>query len=869
MANAIAEHMRAVRRAEWGRLPGGPTRAWKDVRRIIRFLTNLLSVVRLSVVSGTAPFCFSPPCHVVVVSDAIHAPRGREDEAPPRSYLDAMGTSKKSKSSVRLPSDDAMADDLREAIRAKHRLVEQMKEDVKDGDRDGKGDGSGKPKRSSVWKIVVVVGIIVLFFTMASGASAAEKATRAMRARYAQRRALENEERTKWRSERILRHFGLRRLSQLRHTDPVLTGDDLYVAVRDPDTHFLVVPVSHTVQIETRATKRGGVGLAYVDVPIVSPSSYEPMRENDGLAFETFLRSFLASGSNKGLQVSLRDPRVVVPVIKLLEDAVKRRVLNSPIVLEAEVLPGPNGFLPQMACVFANASAYHDAFLWDDYHYGDDARDDGESSTSLTARAPRPRPPPASCSLRQYTEALAADALVPFDPVGFARTAATRLPGAVLAPGVATGGVPCAGVHAEEGSDADVAWNYEQMLAASGGNVSAEVAAMADKGVDGGFRLDNWRRVSKFARRDAIRNEDVKVFKFDELLARRARSDAEAAASKMDKDDAAVDRDVFGLPSFFSAAKALRAKARADGLHGEVDEEGRKHRRRAKKRATLKRTRSTARAAAAAARAKAKATKDEDAEDADADGSENVRGATRKLHQMDFEMMAEAEALQTAERRAAFAEARSVAARDRAASRPNAYDYAAEAARLLAVPSYGPDIGVQQIRLLRDASWDGDTWFPHSACALSGTAKAHPGFLRDLVNRRLGYAVALRGNVLLTETLRVSLLRELDASRTVLGHDFARLPHGETVTAAQIFVDPVVDDPELALEESEEERALEGAEKDVVGVDYAGAEEELLDEESALWKAKAGMLAKYAKAYARKYGAVEEDEDEETKPAAR
>ena len=45
--------------------------------------------------------------------------------------------------------------------------------------------------------------------------------------------------------------------------------------------------------------------------------------------------------------------------------------------------------------------------------------------------------------------------------------------------------------------------------------------------------------------------------------------------------------------------------------------------------------------------------------------------------------------------------------------------------------------------------------------------------------------------------------------------------------------------------------------------------EELLDEESALWKAKVRMLAKYAKAYARKYGGVDEEEEEETKPAAR
>ena len=369
---------------------------------------------------------------------------------------------------------------------------------------------------------VVIIGIVVWILTMLGGASAAEKATRAMRARYAQRRALENEERTKWRSERILRHFGLRRLSQLRHTEPVLTGDDLFIAVRDPDTHFLVVPVSHTTRIETRVTKNGGAGLAYVDVPVVSLSSYEPVARDDGLDFETFLRSFLDSGSNKGLRVSFRDPRVVVPVMKALEDAVDRRVLNSPIALEAEVLPGPNGYLPRMACVFKNASAYHDAYLWDDYDY------DGREDDSNTTRAPGPRPPPASCSLRQYQEALAADALVPFDPVGFVRTAATRLPGAVLAPGVASGGVPCAGVRVAEGSDADVAWSYEQALAASGGNVSAEASAMADKGVDGGFRLDNWRRVSKFARRDAIRDEEVKVFKFDELL---ARADAKAATA--------------------------------------------------------------------------------------------------------------------------------------------------------------------------------------------------------------------------------------------------------------------------------------------------------------------------------------------------
>ena len=240
--------------------------------------------------------------------------------------------------------------------------------------------------------------------------------------------------------------------------------------------------------------------------------------------------------------------------MKALEDAVDRRVLNSPIALEAEVLPGPNGYLPRMACVFKNASAYHDAYLWDDYDY------DGREDDSNTTRAPGPRPPPASCSLRQYQEALAADALV-LRSGGFRAHRPRRLPGAVLAPGAASGGVPCAGVRVAEGSDADVAWSYErQALAANGGNVSAEVAAMADKGVDGGFRLDNWRRVSRFMRRDATRAKDVKVFKFDELPAR--------ADKDKDKDDAgtdaaaAADLDMIKLPSSSPRIRSSRATAR-------------------------------------------------------------------------------------------------------------------------------------------------------------------------------------------------------------------------------------------------------------------------------------------------------------------
>ena len=42
------------------------------------------------------------------------------------------------------------------------------------------------------------------------------------------------------------------------------------------------------------------------------------------------------------------------------------------------------------------------------------------------------------------------------------------------------------------------------------------------------------------------------------------------------------------------------------------------------------------------------------------------------------------------------------------------------------------------------------------------------------------------------------------------------------MTSNNVFVDPVVDNPELALEESEEESELEEVEREVVGVDYGG-----------------------------------------------
>ena len=79
------------------------------------------------------------------------------------------------------------------------------------------------------------------------------------------------------------------------------------------------------------------------------------------------------------------------------------------------------------------------------------------------------------------------------------------------------------------------------------------------------------------------------------------------------------------------------------------------------------------------------------------------------------------------------------------------------------------------------------------------------------------------------------------------------------MTSNNVFVDPVVDNPELALEESEEESELEEVERELGGVDYGGGEEELLDQERSLWNAKVAGVAKFMKQYVHQFVTSQED----------
>jgi hypothetical protein len=223
----------------------------------------------------------------------------------------------------------------------------------------------------------------------------------------------------------------------------------------------------------------------------------------------------------------------------------------------------------------------------------------------------------------------------------------------------------------------------------------------------------------------------------------------------------------------------------------------------------------------------------------------------RGLLQMDFEVMAIAEAEQMNRERAAMKE-RSDARRAEKDAR--AFDAVAHARSLARVGAFDWTSGDAVDALLANATWRGDVFLPIPACAMPRQRRDAPGFVRDALDRRLGRVALLRGPALLTKGQRAAMLSELDSSRTMLGHDLVRLPDGERMRESEVFFDPLVDNPEAALEEGEEEATLERAAAALDAVDYADAEETLVEEEESAWRKKLEGLKAFIAEYAETYG---------------
>ena len=294
---------------------------------------------------------------------------------------------------------DALSQELRDAIRAKHRLVEKMKESVVEAsDR-----STGTPGRNKIsfawWKALLVSAFVALCVVAVQQAATSDRVAEIranMRAR-ARLAAWEHEEKKRWSSERMLRHFGLRRASSLRFTEPVYTFADLWDAVRDPDTHVITVEVAIDAQ-----TAR----------PAVRTSTYAKP-ERFAMSLDKLLTSFARFGSNKGLRFVFRDPRAIAPATRAIGDRVDDGKIASPIILEAEVAAGPEGYLPEMSVIAG------DALEWQ-------SKDAGEAR------------PPRSYTLAQLANAHPDADFVPFDPKELVEAAKRDVPGAILSLSAAT-----------------------------------------------------------------------------------------------------------------------------------------------------------------------------------------------------------------------------------------------------------------------------------------------------------------------------------------------------------------------------------------------------------------------------------------------
>ena len=73
------------------------------------------------------------------------------------------------------------------------------------------------------------------------------------------------------------------------------------------------------------------------------------------MSLDKLLTSFARFGSNKGLRFVFRDPRAIAPATRAIGDRVDDGKIASPIILEAEVAAGPEGYLPEMSVIAGDA----------------------------------------------------------------------------------------------------------------------------------------------------------------------------------------------------------------------------------------------------------------------------------------------------------------------------------------------------------------------------------------------------------------------------------------------------------------------------------------------------------------------------------
>ena len=229
---------------------------------------------------------------------------------------------------------------------------------------------------------------------------------------------------TQWTMERVCRHFSVENPSEITIAYRV-DGDAMLrevmevegVNVINVDVAYSETTVSKKIGNRKIGHQKIGKDKTYA-VPVVSHSAYR----SSSFTFDDFLATFvkLNAKRRKGLLVTFKDPRAVVPTFSLLSEEYKYDRIRGPLIVGGEVLPGPGGYRPQMGSVL-KVSPYEVNLR------EADVRDPPIPSAKVTyARNEQ------SGRVEKQGEDRYDNLLVPFHPSAFVDKVKTFVPGAIL-----------------------------------------------------------------------------------------------------------------------------------------------------------------------------------------------------------------------------------------------------------------------------------------------------------------------------------------------------------------------------------------------------------------------------------------------------
>lgn len=233
----------------------------------------------------------------------------------------------------------ASADELRKQLRAQHLLVEQMKEQVE----------VAQGPMPTIYKAVAAVAVVLLIggafhqaaaatgtrASVGHGGMAAKLPYDAYKVPVVQRR---------WTTERMLQHFNVDNPSRVTWALGVNSLLALESALADPKVHIIEAHVAYSEKVTARGV---------VMQPIMSNSTFIP----SALTFDVFMEAFVRSATYKGLSLVFHDPRIVESCLRLIDIEDDYGRFHGPMILGAEILPGPIGSLPDIGRIPADPGA--------------------------------------------------------------------------------------------------------------------------------------------------------------------------------------------------------------------------------------------------------------------------------------------------------------------------------------------------------------------------------------------------------------------------------------------------------------------------------------------------------------------------------